>query len=213
MQMKPIVPLLSLLLLAGGGWVWLGTSGDDPSSRDADEEVLEPRLGEETTSGREVIPSPTTAPDRESTRIAASTNSRPADQVTRTEGTPAFDTEALNALRAENLKERRVRMAAEIQSRSIRIADELGLGTGAEQSIAKVYLDQEARIQSIRDEYAKGAPTREARTRLREELDGIKAWRKERFTTLFGNESAAAIEGFQDRAALEASNLKREDTE
>lgn len=113
----------------------------------------------------------------------------------------------LEALRARNLAERRASFEQMIRARAVRIADEVGLGTGAEERIAQVYLDEQDRIDAIRAAYAAGPPSREARTKLREDLRGLKSWRHERFSELFGASAAEAIAAFKDQAAIESAGL------
>jgi hypothetical protein len=112
--------------------------------------------------------------------------------------------------RARNLAQRREQIEAEIRKRSVRIADEVGLGTGAELEIARVLIEELDKLAEIRAAYVEGQPSLEARTRMRALVDGVPKWREERFTQLFGARAAAAIESFRDAAALEAAGLSIE---
>ncbi|MFT7669918.1 MAG: hypothetical protein ACI8X5_002625 [Planctomycetota bacterium] len=121
--------------------------------------------------------------------------------------------EELAELRAKNLVERRVRIEKQIRERSVRIADELGLGTSADEKIAKVYLEGNSKIEEIQAAHANEKRTPESNLKLRAKLAGIKDWHHEEFLKLFGETTAKSIENFRDTKAVKEAKLSPEDAE
>ena len=211
--MKPPLLILTSTLVTTGCLVvffWSGSEDQDPSTLRTELALETPESRLESSALRE-------SPFGEGQRVQIEVpEPPPVTRTTTTERTP----EPIESLResqaearAQSLEQRRLRIELEIQQRSVRIADELQLGTGAEVKIAEVYLEERDKLEQLKQDYNAGLPTREARAKLREGLDGMKSWRHERFTTLYGREMARAIDGFEDRAAIESANLRREDTD
>jgi hypothetical protein len=115
------------------------------------------------------------------------------------EESPAEAETRLAELRAQNLVQRRKRLERDIHQRSVRIADELGLGTGAELKIARVLLDEFDEVTAIQAELRTGDRSPEAVARNRARVDEIPRKREERFARLLGPEAARKIVEYQDR--------------
>lgn len=110
---------------------------------------------------------------------------------------------AAAARRARNLELRREQIVKELHKRSVRIANELGLGTGAELKIAQVFLEEFDEVTAIQAELSTGDRSPEARRRNRERVNEIPRQREERFARLLGPETARKIVEYQDKLAEE----------
>jgi len=120
----------------------------------------------------------------------------------------------LGVLEQENERKRHERDLAratkvegEIQRRSGRIADELGLASGSDLKIATVFLEEREKIETLRDTYRSAERDESSRRMLRDGMAEIRDWRVAQFTTLFGQEGAESIANFGDKAALKAAGL------
>lgn len=117
----------------------------------------------------------------------------------------------LEAVRAANLAQRKTAIEVQLTQRSVRIADELSLATGAEQKIAQVLLEERERIDALTKTFKESERTQEDRKAMREELGKIPAWRFSAYEKQFGRDIARRIEGFKDTAAIESANIPLED--
>ena len=117
----------------------------------------------------------------------------------------------LEAVRAANLAQRKIAIEAQLKQRSVRIANELGLATGAEQKIARVLLEERERIDALTEAFKESERTQEDRKAMREELGKIPAWRLGAYEKLFGLDIARNIEGFKDTAAIESAKIPLEE--
>ncbi|MFT7485681.1 MAG: hypothetical protein ACI9F9_001531 [Candidatus Paceibacteria bacterium] len=104
----------------------------------------------------------------------------------------------LAAHREENLEQRQAGIEIQLRERAIRIANELGLATGAEHKISKVLFEERKRIEALTAEFREGDRTPADRTRMRADLMKIPAWRLEEYEKWFGLETARRIEGYKD---------------
>ncbi|MFT7667918.1 MAG: hypothetical protein ACI8X5_000604 [Planctomycetota bacterium] len=205
-------PLIAVCGLALAGSAYFLFSG--PSSNGSEEprstQDLKPELRVPEGSSRQVLDSTLAHHSEERVELETEGSSEPAvlpTNITSNRPSP----KELEAIRAENIAKREIAVGKQIRERSVRIADEIGLGTDAHKKIAEVYLAGRARLASFQAEFAEGLPTRTARTLLRDNIEGMKDWHREEFSKLFGSRAAKAIEEFRDVSAPDAAGLKRTD--
>ena len=201
-----LIALCSLCVLGAGGLALfvLGGANESPS------EGLEPvtqvapdREVRSNTAGAERRPVPdeesSERREREPVVVATPTGGGLADPLDRPRGvTP---------------EEQRRRLEQQVRIRAERVANELGLASGAEEQLSAVMLESHDKLQALRADFIAGSRSPEARTELREAMAAIPAWRLQRWTELYGETNAAAIEAFDDTAAAAESGHLRSDTD
>ncbi len=103
-------------------------------------------------------------------------------------------------LKHEAAAAREKRVQDEVHRRATLVADELGLPTGSEQKIARVFLAERDKLAAVREEYRQGVRTGNSRKLFREGLTEVRDWRNAELQTLFGEDVARKVAKAADRS-------------
>ncbi len=206
--MKPRPILLAYVLIAGGTLlIIMRANRDSDPSQVGTSELLEPPSAQGNASQRESLDSLTGPSGRQQVETAETNREKAPSQASAEGSALESDHEAVTRRNRElMLKVREEKIKAQMEKRSVLIADQLGLGTDAHLKILQVYLMERKKIEIIREEYAR-ALNKAANLKMRGELAALKDWRRGRWESLFGAQAAEAIEGFSEYAIIESQGF------